>query len=122
MQKHIRNRLRHQCDITPSSVPRLNRMVIAARDVTHSPWTQQPVCSIMLDMDGNVDILVQFGQRVRQMREAKGLSQEQFADLCGLDRTYISGIERGKRNVALRNIQVIAKTMDVSISRLFERL
>lgn len=63
-------------------------------------------------------ILERFGTRVRDARRAKNLSQEAFADLCGLDRTYISGIERGKRNVALRNIALIAEALDVSISKL----
>jgi transcriptional regulator with XRE-family HTH domain len=64
------------------------------------------------------DILQRFGQRVRELRRAQGLSQEAFADRCGLDRTYISGIERGNRNVALRNVALIAKALCVSISEL----
>jgi transcriptional regulator with XRE-family HTH domain len=67
-------------------------------------------------------ILHRFGQRVRELRKAKGLSQEAFADACGLDRTYISGIERGLRNVALVNIAQIARTLDVTISELTEGL
>lgn len=66
--------------------------------------------------------LVRFGRRVRELREAKGLSQEAFAEECGLDRTYVSGIERGKRNVGLENVRVIAKALGVSLSRLFEGL
>ena len=64
-------------------------------------------------------VLVQFGQRVRSLRQERGLSQEGFADLCSLDRTYISGIERGKRNVSLQNIQEIALALNVSLSELF---
>ncbi len=64
------------------------------------------------------DIRVLFGQRVRQLRRAKGLSQESFAAECGLDRTYISGIERGKRNVSLQNIELLADALGVSISDL----
>ncbi|MDP0971659.1 helix-turn-helix transcriptional regulator [Klebsiella pneumoniae] len=67
-------------------------------------------------------MLHRFGQRVRELRKAKGLSQEAFADACGLDRTYISGIERGLRNVALVNIAQIARTLDVTISELTEGL
>jgi transcriptional regulator with XRE-family HTH domain len=52
-------------------------------------------------MDEKMDVLLRFGQRVRERRSILGLSQETFADKCKLDRTYISGIERGKRNVAL---------------------
>lgn len=47
------------------------------------------------------------------------MSQEIFADKCGLDRTYISGIERGGRNPTLEVIQVIAKGLDTDMSSLF---
>lgn len=67
-------------------------------------------------------LLVRFGGRVRELRQATGLSQEAFAERCGLDRTYISGIERGKRNVSLENLKVIAKALNVTLSRLFEGL
>lgn len=69
-----------------------------------------------------MDILARFGQRVREKRTGLGLSQEAFADKCKLDRTYISGIERGKRNVSLRNIEVLAKTLGISIAELMERV
>ena len=64
------------------------------------------------------DIAVLFGKRVRERRLAKGLSQEAFAVAAGLDRTYISGIEGGKRNVSLRNIEIIARALGASISEL----
>ena len=63
-----------------------------------------------------------FGQRIRTLRKERGLSQEDLAELCGLDRTYISGIERGLRNVALRNIEALAEALGVSISDLFKDL
>ncbi len=66
------------------------------------------------------DILARFGVRVRELRTAQGYSQEDFAAKCGLDRTYISGIERGKRNVSLRNIEVIAKALGVSLASMME--
>lgn len=69
-------------------------------------------------MARSTDILVRFGKRLREMREALGLSQEAFAGKCNLDRTYISGIERGLRNVSLRNIDAIAKALGTSISEL----
>ena len=68
------------------------------------------------------DILSVFGDRVRELRQAKGLSQEGFATACGLDRTYISGIERGKRNVSLRNMKLIAQSLGVKLSTLVEGL
>ncbi len=65
------------------------------------------------------DIRVRFGKAVRQRRNKLGVSQEAFADLCQLDRTYIGGIERGERNVALVNIEKIAKTLRLSLAQLF---
>jgi len=56
---------------------------------------------------------------LRQRRNVLGGSQEAFADMCELDRTYIGGIERGERNVALANIEKIAKTLQLSVSELF---
>jgi len=73
-------------------------------------------------MSARPGILERFGNRVRELRKAQGLSQEAFADKCGLDRTYISGIERGKRNVALCNVEVIARALGVSISELTRSL
>jgi transcriptional regulator with XRE-family HTH domain len=52
-------------------------------------------------------------------RHKLGVSQEEFPDMCELDRTYIGGIERGKRNLALVNIERIAKAFRVSLSNLF---
>jgi transcriptional regulator with XRE-family HTH domain len=57
---------------------------------------------------------------MRALRVAKGLSQEEFAANCGLDRTYISGVERGRRNISLKNIEVVAQSLGVRISELFE--
>ena len=65
-----------------------------------------------------MDVLERFGVRVREKRTGLGLSQEDFAAKCNLDRTYISGIERGKRNVGLRNIQTIAIALGTTISEL----
>ena len=73
-------------------------------------------------MDRKQNILVCFGKHVRELREAKGFSQEAFAAHCGLDRTYIGGIERGERNVSLRNIEIIARALDLTISELMKGL
>ena len=64
------------------------------------------------------DILKRFGDRVRELRKSEGYSQESFADDCGLDRTYMGGIERGERNVALRNIGKIAEALGIRIAEL----
>jgi transcriptional regulator with XRE-family HTH domain len=73
-------------------------------------------------MRSRPNILERFGNRVRELRKAQGISQEAFADKCGLNRTYISGIERGKRNVALCNIEAIARAFGISISELTQGL
>jgi len=70
-------------------------------------------------MDSGEDIRVWFGKRIRELRLARGLSQEAFAFEADLYRTYISGIERGLRNVSLQNIEVLARTLSVSLSELF---
>jgi len=73
-------------------------------------------------MAKRADILERFGERVRGLRKEQGHSQEAFAAACGLDRTYIGGIERGERNLALRNIDVIAQTLGITLSELMEGL
>ena len=67
-----------------------------------------------------VDVRETFGGRVRELRLKRGLTQEAFAAACRLDRTYVSGIERGVRNPSLRNIARIADKLGVTLSRLFE--
>lgn len=59
------------------------------------------------------------GIRLKELRKAKGLSQEKFAFECALDRTYIAGIEQGKRNVSINNIEKIAKALNVSVTEFF---
>ena len=58
-------------------------------------------------------ILESFGNNLKKIRLEKGMSQENLAHLCELDRTYISGIERGKRNLSLINIFKIANALDI---------
>ena len=60
-----------------------------------------------------------FGDTVREVRRQKGLSQEKLAELSGLHRTYIGGIERGERNISLMNILYLAKALDILPSELF---
>ncbi len=60
-----------------------------------------------------MDILRVFGTNLRKFRKEKGVSQEKFAELCGLHRTYISDIERCNRNVSLENVQKIADALGV---------
>ena len=69
----------------------------------------------------NNDILKKFGKRVLKLRLQKGItSQMALALKAKLDRTYIGGVERGERNIALKNIEKIARALDTSIKELFE--
>ncbi len=60
-----------------------------------------------------------FGHKVRELREAKGLSQEELAFKAGVHRTYLGGIERGERNPSLKNIDSIANALGISLAELF---
>ena len=64
-------------------------------------------------------ILIAFGQRVKELRMNKGISQEKFAELADVHRTYIGMVERAERNVTLKNIEKIANALNISISELF---
>lgn len=68
------------------------------------------------------DILVRYGKAVRKLRMKKNISQEDFADMCGLHRTYISHVELGKRNLSLENIEKIAQALDMSLAEFFKEL
>ncbi|SFT55936.1 DNA-binding transcriptional regulator, XRE-family HTH domain [Lachnospiraceae bacterium XBD2001] len=66
-----------------------------------------------------MNIQTDFGLAVKQLRNKTGLSQEKFALLIGMDRTYLASVEAGKRNLSLSNIEKIANGLNVSISELF---
>lgn len=66
-----------------------------------------------------MNICEQFGKNVKKYRNKLNLSQEELADLCTLHRTYISDIERGQRSISLKNIEKLAKTLNVDIYKLF---
>jgi transcriptional regulator with XRE-family HTH domain len=63
--------------------------------------------------------MIAFGIRMKAIREDRGYSQEQLADLAHLHRTYIGGVERGERNISLVNIWRIADALEVPPSSLF---
>lgn len=65
-------------------------------------------------------ILSLFGAHIKRIRTAKGYSQEQLAAFAALDRTYISGIERGRRNVSLINLVKLAKALEVPTKQLLD--
>ena len=62
----------------------------------------------------------QLGERIKELRKQRGLSQEKFALMIGMDRTYYSSVERGNRNIAIENIKKIADGFQVSLEELFE--
>ena len=66
-----------------------------------------------------MDIIIVFGTNVRKYRTALGVSQERFAEMCGLHRTYISDIERLQRSISLDNIQKIANALNIETYKLF---
>lgn len=67
------------------------------------------------------DFLVAFGQAVRRAREARGLSQEDLGFEAEIDRTYVSGVERGVRNPTVRTIWRLAKALGTKPSSLMRR-
>lgn len=66
-----------------------------------------------------MDIIKVFGTNVRKYRTQLGVSQERFAELCGLHRTYISDIECFRRSISLDNIQKIADALNLDTYKLF---
>ncbi len=66
-----------------------------------------------------MDIIKVFGNNVKYYRTQLGLSQEAFAEKCGLHRTYISAIECYRRSIALENIQRIADALEIETYKLF---
>lgn len=67
-------------------------------------------------------ITVRFGNRIKQLRLGKGLSQEKFAISIDMDRTYYASVEKGKRNISIVNIEKIAKGLDISLEELFREV
>ena len=67
-----------------------------------------------------MDIHTRLGQNVRRLREAKGWSQEDYADRAGIHRTYVSDIERGRRNPTISVIEKLAKPLEVTAGQLID--
>ena len=68
------------------------------------------------------DIAKIIGQRIRNYRTQKGLSQEKLDELAGCHPTYIGQLERGEKNATLESVEKIASAMDISLSELFDKL
>ena len=66
------------------------------------------------------DFLKWFGGRLREIRHQEGLSQEQLAELAGIDRTYVGGVERGERNLSILNVKKLADALGINLKELFD--
>lgn len=66
-----------------------------------------------------MDIRILVGKRVRELRNKLGISQEELADIAGLDRTYITSVECGKRNISIVNIEKLANALNVTLAEFF---
>jgi transcriptional regulator with XRE-family HTH domain len=71
-------------------------------------------------METKRNILISFGEKVREIRKEKGLSQEELAHKANLHRTYIGMIERAEKNITLVNIEKIANALEVDINELIQ--
>ena len=67
-------------------------------------------------------ITEKIGNRIRELRNQTGLSQEKFAQKIGMDRTYFASVELGKRNISIVNLEKIAIGLEISLSELFENV
>lgn len=67
-------------------------------------------------------LLKKLGNKIRELRASVGLSQEELAEKVGIHRTYIGSVERGERNVSIINLFYIARSLNSSLSELFESI
>jgi len=80
-----------------------------------SPWTREEALVL-------AEVLIRFGKRMREVRERVGISQEKLAEKAGLHRTYVSSVERGKRNISLLNIERLARALSVTLAELMPEI
>lgn len=66
--------------------------------------------------------LISFGRTIREIRKEKGLSQEAFADLVGIERSYMGCIERGEKNISLTKVFQLSEALQVPPEEIFRRL
>ncbi|MFQ6702946.1 MAG: helix-turn-helix domain-containing protein [Alphaproteobacteria bacterium] len=67
-------------------------------------------------------ILKKLGERIKKLRKEAGISQEKLAELAGLDRTYINGVENGRRNISIINMEKICIALEISLVDFFNFL
>lgn len=68
------------------------------------------------------DLLSQLGKRIRKLRQKRGWTQVEMAEQVGIDRSFLADVERGRRNISVLNLELIAKGLGITLSRLFSRL
>ena len=68
------------------------------------------------------DLLVSLGDRIRKLRKKRGWTQVEMAERVGIDRSFLADVERGKRNLSILNLDLIAKGLKVTLSQLLSRL
>lgn len=88
--------------------------------MTYSPWIYKSQVVILYKDMARTSASQKLGNKIREHRLALGLSQEKLGELTGIDRTYISGVERGKRNPAVKNLERLAKALKVRVSDLID--
>lgn len=66
------------------------------------------------------DIKLAFGLRVKELRLEKGLSQEKLANIAGVDRTYMTQVENGSRNLSIQNIKKICNALEITLTQFFD--
>ncbi len=72
-------------------------------------------------MEAGEKLLTAFGQAVRQERERNGVSQDAFAEIARVHRTYVGSVERGERNLSLKNVAAFANALGMPVSKLLAR-
>jgi transcriptional regulator with XRE-family HTH domain len=70
----------------------------------------------------NADVLVGLGERIRNLRKKRGWTQEIMAEKIGMDRSFIADLERGKRNITILNLVVLAQGFGITLSQFLSRL
>lgn len=68
------------------------------------------------------DLLVRLGERISKLRKGRGWTQVIMAEKIGLDRSFIADVERGKRNISILNLEIMAKGFKMTLSRLLSKL
>jgi XRE family transcriptional regulator, regulator of sulfur utilization len=82
-------------------------------------WTEKKHTPTISQMQGP-DYLNQLGKRIRKLRSQRGWSQEEFADICAVNRSYMGRIERGELNLTLDSLQKVGKGLGLSVSALLK--